>query len=69
MTTFGERLRELRKKHNVKQKHLAEYIGVSERALRWYESGNREPTIAQLIQLADYFDVTLDYLVGRTDNH
>ncbi|WP_109431810.1 helix-turn-helix domain-containing protein [Sulfoacidibacillus thermotolerans] len=69
MADFGERLRELRKSRNVSQKELSSLIRVSERALRYYETMNRQPTIEQLITLADFFNVSLDYLVGRSDDH
>ena len=42
-------------------------VGVNPRTYRHYETGDREPKMATLIALADYFGVTLDYLVGRTD--
>ncbi|UOF90845.1 helix-turn-helix domain-containing protein [Fodinisporobacter ferrooxydans] len=67
MSLFGARLRELRRNTGVSQKELANHIGVTERALRFYETGDREPTIDQLIALAQYFQVSLDYLVGRSD--
>lgn len=65
---FSNRLKELRQNHKVPQKDLADLLGVSTRAWRFYESGDREPNIAGLIALADYFDVSLDYLVGRSNN-
>ena len=68
MSEFGNRLREIRRNTGASQKELAERINVTPRAFRFYESGNREPTIEQLISLADFFNVSLDYLVGRTDN-
>lgn len=67
MSVFSERLRELRKARRVPQNELAESVGVGLRAYRHYETGDREPKMATLIALADYFGVTLDYLVGRTD--
>ncbi len=64
---FGIRLRELRKASGASQVEIAKVAGVKERALRFYESGEREPSIDALIALADYFDVSLDYLTGRSD--
>jgi len=47
---------------------MAKHLGVSERAFQHYEAGTREPNISQLIALADYFGVSLDYLVGRSND-
>ena len=65
MTALGPRIRELRKSYGVKAEQLADILGVKRRALTNYETGRREPNVNQLIALADYFGVTLDYLVGR----
>ncbi len=65
---FSTRLKELRQNHKVSQQELADLLGVSTRAWRFYESGEREPNISGLIALADYFNVSLDYLVGRSDD-
>ena len=65
MPNFPTRLKELRIKKQVPQQQLADLLGISTRALRFYEDGSREPTIEGLIKLADFFSVTLDYLVGR----
>ena len=68
MFIFGEHLRSLRKSKGITQKQLALNISASERGIQQYELGERKPTYDMLISLADYFDVSLDYLVGRTDN-
>jgi DNA-binding XRE family transcriptional regulator len=65
---FQERLRAIRASKKQTQKALAELLDVSERAYQHYEAGTREPNIANLIALADYFGVSLDYLVGRSDD-
>ncbi|GHV34560.1 hypothetical protein FACS1894187_05370 [Synergistales bacterium] len=65
--TFRERLRSIRTTKNPTQRAVAIHLGVSERAYQHYEAGTREPNIATLIALADYFDVSLDYLVGRSE--
>ena len=65
---FAEHLKVLRKSKNITQKQLAEYIGASERGIQNYEIGTRKPTYEILIALADYFDCSIDYLTGRTDN-
>jgi len=68
MSSLGERIKQLRNENGIMQKDLSEFIGVAPRTLRGYEGGTREPDIEKLIAIADYFDVSIDYLVGRTDN-
>ena len=66
--SLGKRLRQLREEKCLSQKELAEIIGtVSNNDLSRYEKGERSPHYKTLIQFANYFEVTLDYLVGRTD--
>ena len=65
---IGIRLKSLRTEKNITQKSLAEYLSVSERAYQHYESDTREPPLSNAAKLADYFDVSLDYLVGRSDD-
>ena len=62
------RLRELREKRHVSQGKLAIDLGLSQNSISRYENGEREADYATLISIADYFDVSLDYLLGRTDN-
>lgn len=66
--TFPERLKELRIYRNLTQKEIADSIGMAPVAYQRYEYGTREPAYQKLIALADYFDVSLDYLVGRSDD-
>jgi transcriptional regulator with XRE-family HTH domain len=66
--TLHERLVYLKTSRNILQKDIAHAIGLSLRAYQYYERGDREPTASNLIALADYFNVSIDYLVGRTDN-
>ena len=61
-------MKNLRKSRNITQKQLASGIGASERGIQQYELGERKPTYNMLIALADYFDVSLDYLVGHSDD-
>mgnify|MGYP000967870058 FL=1 len=68
MSNFSEKLKTLKAQKKVRQKDVAAAIGVSLRAYQYYETDTKEPTMSNLIALADYFDVSLDYLVGRTDN-
>ncbi len=65
---FGERLKQLRAVKNLTQKQLAIETETSERGIQNYEMGIRKPAFDVLITLADYFDVSLDYLVGRSDD-
>ena len=62
------RLLELREERNLTQADVANAINTSITNIGRWEKGLNEPTANYLIQLADYFDVSLDYLVGRTDN-
>lgn len=65
---FGQRLAELRKDISVSQKELADLLEVTVRSYQRYESEEREPTLSQLIKLANYFGVSLDYLCGLSDD-
>ncbi|EOH67569.1 hypothetical protein I584_01944 [Enterococcus hirae ATCC 9790] len=67
MTTFSENLKKLRSESDISQLVLAKEIGTTTRQIQRYESGENEPKLSQAVLLADYFDVSLDYLVGRTD--
>ncbi len=62
------RLKELRVKRGISQLKLAMDTGLNQNSVSRYESGAREADYATLIRLADYFDVSIDYLLGRTDN-
>lgn len=62
---FGERLQELREDRDISRKELSAYLNVSVSALGMYEQGRREPNIETLVKIADYFDVSLDFLLGR----
>lgn len=50
------------------QLRLAMELNTNQNTISRYESGEREPSIADLIRLADYFNVSVDYLIGRTDD-
>lgn len=62
-----KRLRELRKTRKISMKELGRVIGVSEGAVSLYETGKRKPDYETLTALADYFGVSTDYLLERTD--
>ena len=68
MSIFSDRIKYLKNQRNVLQKDIAAAVGVSLRAYQYYETDQREPTMTVLIALADYFDVSLDYLCGRSDD-
>jgi len=68
MPDFPDRLKELRKQKNLSQKALGEIIGLSRRGVQNYELGTNKPTSDVLSKLADYFDVSVDYLLGRIDS-
>lgn len=65
---FSERLISLRQSHGITQRQLAIEVGVSEIAIQNYENSRRKPAFDILIALADFFGVSLDYLVGRSDD-
>lgn len=61
-------LKELRKRRGLSQLRLAMELGMNQNSISRYESGEREADYQTLIQLADYFNVSIDYLLERTDN-
>lgn len=61
---FGAVLKQLRKSHNLTQEELGLRIGLSKAVVSKYENGMGYPTFDMLIQIADYFGVTTDYLLG-----
>ncbi|MDE6356442.1 MAG: helix-turn-helix domain-containing protein [Clostridia bacterium] len=65
MNVFGERLKELRQEKGIGQVELAAKLNVSKGIISFWENGLREPTMSNLVAIADFFGVTLDYLVGR----
>ncbi len=63
----GERIRSLRIEKNLSQQSLAQKIQSNQKQISKWERNRIEPNIDALIRLANYFDVTIDYLVGRVD--
>lgn len=63
--SFAEILQELREDNDITRKDLATILNISVSTLGMYEQGRREPNIDMLIKIADYFNVPLDFLVGR----
>ena len=65
---FQTRLTNIRRSKGFTQKQVADGIGISEVGLQNYENGRRKPAFDVLISLANFYDVSLDYLVGRSDD-
>ena len=68
MEVFSVRLREMRLKKGFKQKDMADLLGITPRAYQYYEEGKRYPDFRGLLLLAEHLNVSIDYLVGRTDD-
>lgn len=64
---FAQRLKVLRKERGITQQQLADGVGISKGGLSYYENAGRTPDISILERFADYFGVTTDYLLGRTN--
>ena len=64
--TVGDKIRQLRKEKNLSQADLAYETGLTKAAISMYELGARHPKIETLEILADYFNVDMDYITGRT---
>lgn len=62
------RLKELRKSKGISQLRLATDLNTTQNTISRYETGEREPGIDELIKIADYFNVSVDYLIGRSEN-
>lgn len=61
------RLKELRTENNLSQKALADKIGVSQKAIDYWERGVNEPKAGYIIKICDYFNITADFFLGRTE--
>ena len=61
-------LKKLRTAKKISQQHLASILGISQQSINKYENHNVEPDVSILIAIAEYFDTTIDYLVGKNDN-
>ncbi|MCG4528191.1 helix-turn-helix domain-containing protein [Intestinimonas massiliensis] len=68
MEVFSVRLREMRLKKGFRQKDMADLLGITPRAYQYYEEGKRYPDFRGLLLLAEHLNVSIDYLVGRTDD-
>lgn len=67
MSNFYERLKKARKTAGISQEEIAEKLDIGYSTYRRYEQGGTEPTISDAARIADYLNVSLDYLAGRTD--
>lgn len=67
MSILGKRLKFLREKNSYSQKRVADSIGISNVQLSRYESGDRNPDPELIRKFSDFFEVTTDYLLGKTD--
>lgn len=68
MSQLSDALKRCRKFRNVTQKQVAVGIGATEQAYQRYEYGKTVPSALVLIAIADFYDVSIDYLVGRSDD-
>lgn len=68
MKTFGNIIRDLRKQKGITQKELAQSLQLSESTIGMYERNERQPDYNTLIRIADYFNVSTDFLLGRDFN-
>lgn len=68
MEKFCDRLRQLREEAGVSMLQLANAISVSDAAVCKWENGNAEPKVTYLIKLSEFFECTVDYLVGKTND-
>ena len=67
MNKFCGRLRELRRERGLTQKELASAVGTTEDCIFFWEKGRSEPSIDEILLLSEFFGVSTDYLLGRTD--
>ena len=67
MKILAQRLKELRESRRIYQREMAENLGLSFRGYQNYETGQTEPKLCTLVALADFYGVSIDYQVGRTN--
>ena len=67
VSLFSQRLLDLRTQKKLSQNAAAKGLKLGSRTYQYYESGEREPTLSNLIRMADFYGVSIDYLAGRTD--
>ena len=64
---LGKMLKNVREKTNISQKEMASFLNVSQQALSRWEKSQTEPDYKTLIKISNYFDVSIDYLLGKTE--
>jgi len=67
MTTFGARLKKERESRDLSQQELANRLNLSQSSIAYYEKDKKQPPQNTLAKIADFFEVSVDYLLGRTD--
>lgn len=67
MVKIAERLKALRKERNLTQQDMADMLGIKARTYQYYEGNDHRPDYETLMVLADYFGVSTDYLLGRSE--
>ena len=68
MSELHNRIKKLRQQKNIMSKTMAELLNITPRNYQRYENGDVDPPTSKTILIADYFNVSLDYLVGRSDD-
>ena len=68
MTGFHTRIKDFRRSIKLRQKQMAERLNICERAYQYYESGQREPSLDTISEISDTFNVSIDYLLGKSNN-
>lgn len=67
MKVFQDRLRQERENNHFTQRDMAERIGITQPSYIRYENGKSEPTLENLVRIAEILDVSIDYLLGKSD--
>ena len=67
MSTFKERFKELKESRGLTYQQLADFLGLKQRTVQGYSAGTIDPPSSTLLKLADYFNVSTDYLLGREE--
>ena len=65
---LSEQLKKIRKAHGITQQQIADYLGITQSAYAYYETGRNEPDIETLKKLAEYYQTSIDFLVVRYGN-